>query len=309
MTAKARTKNGMAQLADVVLGLQAKGIAPSDIKRMVSAMSPEGAANIVNKHNEANPKSQWRLLKKDPSGPDTIDNMVDKNDDGIPDVIVVNKDDQPLIVNGYTTTKSKWADDLTYYGTFPTREARKAERLRHLDANNQPVKKYGRDDYIRDQIGVKYFTYEDVTRDELIPQIGTVVESHPERLPQFYRTPQRAPRPQSAYEMYKKNVFNSAFNDAVAPIEDVIRRNIPGKLKMLLYSKLCGATWQHLIKQKFDPENNLSPEELNKIKKRKAAKSQLDEMVKEEVYKFRHNTENHSYDNFVKYLEIVFNHH
>lgn len=32
MTAKAITKNGMAQLAGVVLGLQAQGIAPSDIK-------------------------------------------------------------------------------------------------------------------------------------------------------------------------------------------------------------------------------------------------------------------------------------
>ena len=32
MTAKAITKNGMAQLAGVVLGLQAHGIAPSDIK-------------------------------------------------------------------------------------------------------------------------------------------------------------------------------------------------------------------------------------------------------------------------------------
>ncbi|KAK8897305.1 hypothetical protein M9Y10_015246 [Tritrichomonas musculus] len=62
MTAKTRTKNGMAQLADVVLGLQALGIAQSNIKRVVSTMFPQGAANIANKHNGSNPYSQWRLL-------------------------------------------------------------------------------------------------------------------------------------------------------------------------------------------------------------------------------------------------------
>ena len=302
MTAKARTKNGMAQLASVVLGLQAQGIAPSDIKRMVSAMSPQGAANIVNNHNQSNPNSQWRLLKRDPNGPDTIDNMVDKNDDGIPDVIVVNKDGNPMIVNGYTTTKSKWADDLTYYSALPTKDARKAERLRHLDSNGQPVKIYGRNEYIRDQKGVKYFTYDDVTRPELLSQLGTVVESHPERLPQFYRTTQRAPRSQSAYGMYKKYVFGPAFEDAIAQVEEVIDRDITGKEKMLYHSKLCGVTWKDQVKRQLDPRNQLTPAELDKLKKRKAVKPQLEQLVRELVGGFKDNTNTHSYDNFVQIL-------
>ena len=106
MTARGKSKNGMNKLADIILDLQGRGVGASDIKRMINAISPEGASALVAKHNQTNPRSPWKLLKKDPNGPDTIDNMVDKNNDGVPDVIVVNKDDNPLIVNGYTTTKS-----------------------------------------------------------------------------------------------------------------------------------------------------------------------------------------------------------
>lgn len=44
---------------------------------------------------------------------------------------------------------------MTYYKALPTREARKDERLRHLNSNGLPVITYGRDDYIRDQKGVR----------------------------------------------------------------------------------------------------------------------------------------------------------
>ena len=202
-------------------------------------MSPQGAAIIVNKHNHVNSNSQQRLLKRDQNGPDSIEKNVDKNADGIPDLVVVNKDGNPLIVNGYTTTKSKCADDLTYYCALSTKEARKAERLRHLNSNMQPVKTYGRDDYIRDQKSVRYFTYDDVTRPELLSQLGTVVESHPERLLQFYRTTQKTPRSQSVYYLYQKNVFGPTIDDALAELEEVIGRNITGKEKKLYHSELC----------------------------------------------------------------------
>ena len=302
MTAKGKTKNGMAQLADVVLGLQAQGVKPSDIKRMVSAMSPEGAAALVAKHNRLNPNSQWRLLKKDPNGQDTLDNMVDKNNDGIPDVIVVNKDGNPLIVNGYTTTKSKWADDLVYYNAFPTRSARKAERLRHLDGNGQPVKSYGRDDYIRDQKGIRYVTYDDIANPEQLQYLGRVAESHPERLPQWYAAKHKAPRAQSAYDMYKKYIFGPAFDDAIAHIEEASGQDIPGTQKMQLHSKLCGSTWNDQVRKTLDPNNQLSKEEFDKLRKRKAVKPQLEQLVRTLAGGFKDNVNTHSYDGLVALL-------
>lgn len=302
MTSKAKTKNGMAELADVILGLQSKGVKPSDIKRMVSAMSPAGAAALVAKHNRSNPNSQWSLLKKDPNGGDTLDNMVDKNNDGIPDVIVVNKDGNPMIVNGYTTTKSKWADDLVYYNAFPTRSARKAERLRHLDENGQPVKSYGRDDYIRDQKGVRYFTYDDVTRPEQLQYLGRVTESHPERLPQWYAATHKAPRSQSAYDMYKKYIFGPAFDDAIARVEESSGQNIPGTQKMLLHSKLCGSTWNDQVRRELDPNHQLSQTDFDKLRKRKTVKPRLEQLVQTLAGGFKDNVNTHSYDNLVDLL-------
>lgn len=46
----------------------------------------------------SNSNNQWSLLKKNPQGQDTLDKMID---------IVVNKDNNPLIFNGYTSTQTK----------------------------------------------------------------------------------------------------------------------------------------------------------------------------------------------------------
>lgn len=302
MTARGKSKNGMNKLADIILDLQGRGVGASDIKRMINAISPQGAATLVAKHNQTNPRSPWKLLKKDPNGPDTIDNMVDKNNDGVPDVIVVNKDDNPLIVNGYTTTKSRWADDLVYYNAFPTRAARKAERLRHLDGDGNPVKSYGRDDYIRDRKGVRYFTYDDVQHPNQLASLGSVVESHPENFPDWYKQKVKAPRSQSAYDMYKKYVFGPAFDDAIAHVEEATGNEIPGRTKLLYHSKLCGSVWQEQLRQRFDPNHRLSKEEFDKLKRKKSSKPLQEQLVRELVGGFKDNVNTHSYDNLVHLL-------
>lgn len=134
MTRRGRSKPGMNELATIVLDMQ------RDIKRMKSVIAPQSAAQLVAKHNATNPRSPWKLLKVDANGPDTIDNMRYLNNDGIPDVVITNKDDNPIIVNGYTTKQGRWPDDLMFYNAFPTREARRQERER------LGVDKFGRDE-------------------------------------------------------------------------------------------------------------------------------------------------------------------
>lgn len=42
----------------------------------------------------------------DPPGGATIDNMPDINKDGVPDVIIQDKNNNPVYVNGYATVQS-----------------------------------------------------------------------------------------------------------------------------------------------------------------------------------------------------------
>lgn len=61
-------------------------------------MPTEVSPWIVVQNNQSNPNNQWSLLKKNPQSQDTLDKMIG---------IVVNKDNDPLIVNGYTSTQTK----------------------------------------------------------------------------------------------------------------------------------------------------------------------------------------------------------
>lgn len=65
---------------------------------MSNAIPTEGSPPIVVQHNQSNSNNQWSLLKKNPQGQDTLDKMIS---------IVVNKDNNPLIVDGYTSTQTK----------------------------------------------------------------------------------------------------------------------------------------------------------------------------------------------------------
>ena len=99
-------KKGMDELTKIVLEMK------QDIKQIRDAQSLEGAKAWVEKH-----------------GPElyTVSND-DVDNDGIPDVIVKNKDGKNVIVNGYTTGKSTWPYRNAYYTAFPTEEARKEAR-------------------------------------------------------------------------------------------------------------------------------------------------------------------------------------
>ncbi len=105
------TKRGMKELEKIILDLQ------RDVKRVTKAISPQGAQDIVDKHNRANPKNLWSL--------DTSD----RNKDGIPDVVIQNSRGESMYVNGYTTKRSDWPHQYSYYYNFPTRKDRSGKPL------------------------------------------------------------------------------------------------------------------------------------------------------------------------------------
>ena len=82
-------KPGMKELQNIVLNLY------RDVVRVKNAISPQGAGEIVRKHNsKAKPEAHWRLETDD------------VNADGIPDLIIKNARGEPMYVNGYTTKQS-----------------------------------------------------------------------------------------------------------------------------------------------------------------------------------------------------------
>ena len=99
-------KLGMNELQNIVLTMN------QDIKQIKDAQSLAGARAWVQKH-----------------GPELYHvEDVDVNGDNIPDIIVRNKDNVPVIVNGYTTSESTYPYRYSYYTEFPTAKERKEAR-------------------------------------------------------------------------------------------------------------------------------------------------------------------------------------
>jgi len=138
MINKGTDKVGMSELQHIVLDLY------RDVERVKKAISPNGAADIVAKHNaKAKPDNQWSLAKINPNGEATLANMPDVNNDGIPDVIIRNASGSPMYVNGYTTKRSDYPETVLYYDAHPTRASRKdypksrfLDELYHIEDND-----------------------------------------------------------------------------------------------------------------------------------------------------------------------------
>ena len=140
-------RKGMPDLAKIVLDLQ------RDIKRVKSAISPQGAEALVTRHNAtAKPSSHWKLNKQNPQAPASLTNLTDINNDGIPDVVISNANNQPIYVNGYTTTNSTYPVDLAQYNKYPTRNDRRGHSLNDFkkelynvqyDVDNEDISKRG----------------------------------------------------------------------------------------------------------------------------------------------------------------------
>ena len=258
-------RKGMQDIAKIVLDLQ------RNIKRVKKAISPVGAEDIVIKHNQANPRSQWRLNKLNPQAPASLTNLSDINNDGIPDVVISNSNNQPLFVNGYTTTKSTYPIDLAYYNQYPSRSQRAGHSLNEFKKDLYNVT-YDTDNQDFAQRGnVTGFN----------PRVGYIAgyDMNKFQLPQ--------PKRMSAFNRFKKFV--------VQPILDELlqQQQVPAQVKLAVSSKACAAVWNILILQPlYNEYHALTEVEKNKVKKKKAA--EIDIMVNDIYYKLHNSDDNWS---------------
>ena len=261
-------RKGMPDLANIVLGLQ------RDIQRVKKAISPRGAEAIVNSHNAtAKPSAHWKLNKRNPEAPASLANLTDYNNDGVPDVVITNASNQPLFVNGYTTTNSTYPIDLAYYNQYPTR----------ADRRGHPLNEFKKDLY-----NVKYVEQSDDFR-----KVGDVLSSEPRldylsgyELNTYHLPP---PKRMSSFNRFKKFVLPQYINSVLDQF------HVPPAGRLALSSKAAAHAWnQFILNPIFEKYNAQTAADQNKIKKKQAA--EIDERVNNFYYSLHQTSENWSED-------------
>lgn len=262
-------RKGMPDLAKIVLDLQ------RDIKRVKNAISPQGAQALVDKHNAtAKPSAHWKLNKRNPQGPATLTNLTDINNDGIPDVIITNANNQPVYVNGYTTTNSNYPIDLAYYTKYPTRADRHGHSL---------------NDFKNELYNVTY----DVDNDD-IRQRGNVTafDPHVEYLDGYdlNKFKLKQPKRMTSFNRFKKFVVGLYIDRVLQEL------NVPSHAKLAVLSKACAAAWNTFVLAPIYHKYNANTEaDRNRIKKKAAA--EIDLMVDDVYYRLTQTNDNWSEQN------------
>ena len=193
-----------------------------DIKRVSKAMSPDGAQEIITKHNKGKPEtSHWKLIHEDVDG------------DNIPDIFITNNKGHPLYYNGYTTTKSDWPSRYHYFKDYPTPESRRDKSM------NQ---------YVNELYGIKYNEPENV---EDMHELGVRVSgSRPEAFENYdmrgYKEPS-AREKLSGYSRFQKYVVKRFTDNVIKELEDNHILHIEPKYKIRLIAKASAILWKHLI--------------------------------------------------------------
>ncbi len=284
-------QSGMNELKTIVLDMY------KDIKRVSQAIAPQSAARLIAKHNAKNPDSPWKLYKKDPEGPDEMDNMGDLNEDGIPDVVVLNHKNQPVFINGYTTRQSKWPDDLLYHSGIAAMspEQKRAYIQAHghqlyngdgqpiVDSHGNPVKTLSKKEILRNMRGFQYYDMDDAPSPA---DVGTI-KSWNTDIPDWYQAASDSKHYKilnptkrlSAYKRYQTYVFKPLFNAALRQLEVSDHRTLNGAEKMQLFGKICGGFWNEGSNQVINPDGTLNEEQIKKLRKTNEVKLALDDFV------------------------------
>ena len=263
---KPHDRIGMLDLAKIVLDLQ------RDIKRVKNAISPQGAQELVNSHNaHSRPSAYWKLNKRDQNKAATLDNLTDFNNDGVPDVVITNANDQPIFVNGYTTTSTNHPMELAYYNKYPTRAERKGKTLDAFtkelynvtyDLDNEDFHKRG---------DVKSYD----------PRADYLLGYDPNK---FHLT---QPKRMTSFNRFKKFIANPVLDKLLKQL------NVPASAKLAITSKACAAAWNALVLTPIYQKYNAKTEsEKNKIKKKAAA--EIDSYVDNVYYYLTQTNENWS---------------
>lgn len=65
-----------------------------------------------------------------PLGGATQDNMPAINNGGVPDVVICDKNNNPVYQKGYTTVQSYWPNTLAYHATYPEKASDARDKKR-----------------------------------------------------------------------------------------------------------------------------------------------------------------------------------
>lgn len=255
---RASSKKGMNQIYDIVLDLQ------RDIKRVSKAISPQGAQAMVNDHNAKYPEgsaSRWSLVHRD------------VNNDGIPDVIIKNTKNEPIYINGYTTTKSDYPIRYEFYNSFPTRDARKQAMEHYKSLSN----------FAKDKFGV---AYNDDFNGDLHALGNMTTWTKPESWANYqldnYKGFPKKQRNLSAFDRFKRYVLGDKIEDVLGRLASAHNCYIPGKYKIRVISKATALLWKSWILSKVSEEHFNIPvegEAMEKYKKSSTGKSHINNVV------------------------------
>ena len=242
---KPKDRAGMNELARIVLDLQ------RDVTRVKNAISPQGAEELVNKHNAtARPSAHWKLNKRNPQAPASLTNLTDINNDGVPDVVITNAENKPIFVNGYTTKASQYPVDLAYYNQYPTRAARHGHSY---------------DAFKKNLFNVQYdLTNPDISQRGNVDAYAINQDYIQGYDPTKYHPPQ--PKRMTSFARFKKFIVSEFITDALNALQT------PANAKLAQSSKGASAAWNHFILEPiFNKYGARTPQQQARSKKTAAA--------------------------------------
>ena len=243
-------KVGMNELANIVLNMQ------RDFKRVAGALSVQGAQNIVNKHNAtAKPSAYWRVQHEDING------------DNIPDILIRNSKNEPIVVNGWTTKRSDYPARYKYYQAYPTREERK----------EHPYPEYKRDELYQ-------YQYDDENVD--VHKRGNVTSFNEQAFPAHWKLSNynvdSSPRKRlGAYQRFQRYILKSPLEFIVNHFANQRLLPVPWSTKVSDIAKVTGKLWNKWILQNVADRygKQYNDPQFVKYKNKKDGKAEIDDCV------------------------------
>ena len=161
----AKEKSGMNEVSKILLDKNRV------IKFTKKATTPEGAAEMVAKHNSTKAQ-KWHLNLINPNGPIEKNNFSDVNGDGVPDIIILNENNSPVYVNGITTCKSNSMKKLDQIESSKGDSAYSKFKKKVFSAKNTALTEMGLNNADKiQQMGLLNKAMSEIWHDEIIQKV------------------------------------------------------------------------------------------------------------------------------------------